>query len=154
MIINFKEISNIVEILLVEDRASDVELMQEALQGCPRNYRLHVVHNGEDALAFLHQHEPYTDVPCPDIIMLDLNLPKLNGYEVLLAIKSDPKLKLVPVIVLTTSTTPQDIVQSYELQANCCITKPADLDQFIEVIQVTLQFWLTAVALPYISINN
>ena len=151
MIINFTEVGNPAEILLVEDRTSDVELMMEALQECHRCHHLHVVRNGEEALAFLHRQGQYGNAPRPDLILLDLNLPKLNGREVLAAIKADPKLKLLPVVVLTTSTTAQDILQSYELHANCCITKPADLDQFIEVVQVTIKFWLTLVTLPLIA---
>ncbi len=142
------EVGNPADILLVEDRTSDVELMREALQECHGSYHLHVVMDGEAALAFLHQKGPYGSAPRPDLILLDLNLPKLNGREVLAAIKADPKLKLLPVVVLTTSTSSQDIIQSYELHANCCITKPADVDQFFEVVQATLKFWLTFVALP------
>ena len=142
------EVGNPADILLVEDRTSDVELMREALQECHGTYHLHVVMDGEAALAFLHQKEPYGSAPRPDLILLDLNLPKLNGREVLAAIKADPKLKLLPVVVLTTSTSAQDIIDSYELHANCCITKPADVDQFFEVVQATLKFWLTFVALP------
>ncbi len=148
MSIKFTRVSNPAEILLVEDRSSDVELMQEALHEFHMCHHLHVVRNGEEALAFLHQQGKYRNAPRPDLILLDLNLPKLNGREVLAAIKADPKLKLLPVVVLTTSTTAQDILQSYELHANCCITKPADLDQFMEVVQATINFWLNFVALP------
>ncbi len=148
VIINFIELGNPPEILVVEDRPSDVELMREALDEYHKPLHLHVVRDGEEALEFLRQQGKYENAPRPDLILLDLNLPKLNGREVLAAIKADPKLKLLPVVVLTTSTTAQDILLSYELHANCCITKPADLDQFIEVIQVTLKFWLTFVALP------
>lgn len=148
MSLNFTEVGNPAEILLVEDRASDVELMQEALHEFDRSHHLHVVRNGEEALAFLYQQGNYGKAPRPDLILLDLNLPKLNGREVLTVIKADPKLKLLPVVVLTTSTTAQDIIQSYELHANCCITKPADVDQFMEVVQATMNFWLTFVALP------
>ena len=148
MSINFTEVGNPAEILLAEDRISDVELMQEALHEFGKCHHLHVVRNGEEALAFLYQQGNYGNAPRPDLILLDLNLPKLNGREVLAAIKADPKLKLLPVVVLTTSTTAQDILQSYELHANCCITKPADLDRFIEVVQATMKFWLTFVALP------
>lgn len=148
MSINFTEVGNPAEILLVEDRTSDVELMQEALHEFDRYHHLHVVRNGEEALAFLYQQGNYGNAPRPDLILLDLNLPKLNGREVLTVIKADPKLKLLPVVVLTTSTTAQEILQSYELHANCCITKPADVDQFMEVVQATMNFWLTFVALP------
>lgn len=122
--------------------------MREVLQEYPRPHHLHVVRNGEEALAFLSRQGKYGNAPRPDLIFLDLNLPKLNGHEVLAAIKSDQKLKSLPVVVLTTSTTAKDILKSYELQANCYIVKPVDLDQFIEVVQVTMKFWLTFVALP------
>ncbi len=148
MSINLTKVGNPAEILLIEDRTSDVELMREALEECHRRHHLHVVRNGEEALAFLHQQGKYSSAPRPDLILLDLNLPKLNGREVLAAIKADPQLKLLPVVVLTTSTTARDILQSYELHANCCITKPADLDRFIEVVQMTVKFWLTFVTLP------
>ena len=142
------QVGNPAEILLVEDRISDVELMEEALHEFHGHHHLHVVRNGEEALAFLYQQGKYRNAPCPDLILLDLNLPKLNGREVLAVIKTDPTLKRLPVVVLTTSTTAQDILQSYELHANCFITKPADLDQFMEVVQATMNFWLTFVALP------
>lgn len=148
MFVNLLKVSNSADILLVEDRNSDIELMREALQECHRSPRLHVVRNGEDALAFLRRQGKYTNAPRPDLILLDLNLPKLNGHEVLAVIKGDPKLKSLPVVVLTTSTTPKDIRQSYDLQANCYITKPVDLDQFIEVVQITVDFWLSLVTLP------
>lgn len=145
---NCVAVNNSPEILLVEDRSSDVELLMEALQECHESYRLHVVRNGEEALAFLHRQGKYRSAPCPNLMLLDLNLPKLSGLEVLATVKADPTLKLLPVIVLTTSTIPQHILQSYALHANCCITKSADLDQFIETVQVTIKFWLTVVALP------
>ncbi len=148
MIINLIEVGNPAEILLVEDRAGDVELMKEALQECHKPSHLHVVRNGEEALAFLYRQGKYSSVPRPDLIFLDLNLPKLSGHEVLAVIKSDPFLKSTPVVVLTTSATPKDILKSYELYANCCITKPGDLDKFIEAVQATIKFWLTVVALP------
>jgi CheY-like chemotaxis protein len=147
------EAGNPAEILLVEDRTSDVELMKEALQECHSCHHLHVVRNGEEALAFLYRQGKYERAPRPHLILLDLNLPRLSGHEVLAAIKADPILKLLPVVVLTTSTTAQDILQSYELHANCCITKPADIDQFIEVVQVTLNFWLSFVSLPLATDN-
>lgn len=148
MVINLFKVSKPAEILLVEDRNSEADLMREILQECHYCHRLHVVRNGEEALAFLHRQGKYESAPRPDLILLDLNLPRLNGHEVLAEIKADPILKFLPVVVLTTSTTTQDILQSYALQANCCITKPADLDRFIEVVQVTVKFWLTFAALP------
>lgn len=148
MFVNLFKVSNLADILLIEDRNSDIDLMREALQECDKPHRLHVVRNGEEALAFLRRQDKYTTAPRPDLILLDLNLPKLNGHEVLSVIKADPNLKFLPVVVLSTSTTPQDIRQSYELQANCYITKPVDLDQFIEVVQITVDFWLSLVTLP------
>lgn len=148
MFVNLFKVSNPAEILLIEDRNSDIELMAEALQECDKPHHLHVVKNGEDALAFLHRQGKYISAPRPDLILLDLNLPKLNGHEVLAIIKADPQLKFLPVVVLTTSASPQDIRQSYELQANCYITKPADLDQFMEVVKITVDFWLSLVTLP------
>lgn len=122
--------------------------MREALQEFQPRYQLHVVTDGEAALAFLKQEGKYKRAPRPDLILLDLNLPKLNGRELLSVIKADPQLKLLPVVVLTTSANTQDILQSYALHANCCITKPGDLDQFIEAVQITIKFWLTIAALP------
>lgn len=142
------EHNRVAEILLAEDRASEAELMREVLDECHRSYHLHVVNNGEEVLTFLYRQGKYRDAPRPDLILLDLNLPKLNGHEVLEAIKSDSQLQFIPVVVLTTSTTPQEIRQSYALHANCCITKPTDLDEFIEVMEKTLQFWLLLVTLP------
>ena len=138
-------------ILLVEDRISEVDLMQEALQECERAYHLYVVRNGEEALAFLRQQGKYECVPHPDLILLDLNLPKLNGCEVLAEIKTDPKLKFLPVVVFTTSTADWDILKSYDLQANCYIIKPAELEQFFEVVKNTMKFWLSFASLPFIS---
>ncbi len=151
MILSLIQLDNPAEILLVEDRTSDVELMREALEECDVYHRLHVVRNGEEALAFLHQQGKYQSAPRPNLILLDLNLPRLNGHEVLAVIKTDPTLKFLPVVILTTSTTPRDIYQSYALQANCCIIKPTDLDEFIELIKLTIQFWLSSVTLPLTS---
>ncbi len=139
---------HLVEILLVEDNEGDVRLTREALkEGRIRN-RLHVVSDGEQALAFLHKEDDYSDVPRPDLILLDLNLPRLDGREVLSAIKNDPALKQIPVVVLTSSRTEQDLLRAYDLHANCFITKPVEFDEFIDVVRSIEDFWLTIVVLP------
>jgi len=138
----------VVEILLVEDNPGDVRLTQEALsEGKVRN-RVHVVMDGEAAMAFLRREGEYADVPLPDLILLDLNLPKKDGREVLREIKEDENLKHIPVVVLTTSSADEDILRSYNLHANCYITKPIDFDRFIYVVRSIEDFWLTIVRLP------
>ncbi len=139
---------NPVEILLVEDNPGDVRLTREALKEAKVRNNLYVVGDGEKALAFLHQEGEFKDAPRPDIIMLDLNLPKKNGQEVLAEIKSDPSLRRIPVVILTTSKAEEDILRSYDLHANCYITKPVDFEQFIKVVQSIEEFWLTVVRLP------
>jgi CheY-like chemotaxis protein len=137
-----------VEILLVEDNPGDVRLTQEAFkEGKVRN-NLHVAMDGVEAMAFLRREGKYADAVRPDIILLDLNLPKKDGREVLAEIKGDLELKRIPVVVLTTSEAEQDILRAYGLHANCYITKPVDLDQFMSVIQSIEDFWLTIVKLP------
>lgn len=141
-------IGRAVEILLVEDNPGDVRLTREALkEGKIRNH-LHVAADGVEALAFLRREGVHADAPRPDIILLDLNLPRKNGREVLEEIKEDPQLRQVPVVVLTTSEAEQDIVRAYTLHANCYISKPVDLEQFITVIRSIEDFWLTVVKLP------
>lgn len=137
-----------VEILLVEDSPSDAELTQEALSNGKVLNNLHHVEDGVEALAFLYRQGKYTTVPRPDLILLDLNLPKKDGYEVLEQIKKDLSLKRIPVIILTTSSADDDILKTYELHGNCYITKPMNLDQFIRVIKLIELFWLTVVKLP------
>lgn len=137
-----------IEILLVEDNPGDVRLTQEALKEGRITNRLHVVDDGEKALVFLRQEGEYADSPRPDIILLDLNLPKKDGRQVLAEIKSDPQLRRIPVVVLTTSKAEEDILRSYDLHANCYITKPVDLDQFLGVVRSIEDFWLTVVKLP------
>lgn len=137
-----------VEILLVEDSQDDVELMVEALKEGKVWHNLSVCEDGVDALDFLRRQGKYGDAPRPDMILLDLNLPKKDGRQVLEEIKADESLKLIPVIVLTTSKAEQDIIKTYKLHANCYITKPVDLDQFITVIKAVEDFWLTVVRLP------
>jgi len=137
-----------IEILLVEDNPGDVRLTQEVLNDGKVRNNMSVVKDGVDAVSFLQQTGEYADAPRPDIVLLDLNLPKKDGREVLAEIKADPDLKNIPVVVLTTSGAEQDIVKAYDLHANCYITKPVDLDQFIRVIRSIEDFWLTIVKLP------
>jgi len=143
-----QQIGHPIEILLVEDNPGDVRLTIEALKDGKVYNNLHVAKNGVEALAFLHQTGQYAQVPRPDLILLDLNLPKKDGREVLTEIKADPKLKQIPVIILTTSDTDEDILKTYELHANSFVTKPVDLEQFIKVIKAIEDFWLTVVKLP------
>lgn len=136
------------EILLIEDSPSDADLAREVLgQGKILN-NLHFVEDGVEAIKFLRRKEPYLRVPRPDLILLDLHLPKKSGIEVLEEIKTDPKLKLIPVVILSTSAAPEDIFKSYSLHANCYITKPVDLVQFTKVVRLIEEFWLAAVKLP------
>ncbi|MBY0432421.1 MAG: response regulator [Rhodospirillales bacterium] len=137
-----------VDILLVEDNPGDARLAVEALKEGRVLNRLHVVPDGVEAMRFLRQEEPYAEVPRPHVILLDLNLPRKDGRQVLAEIKSDPALKRIPVVVLTTSQAEQDIARSYDLHANCYIAKPVDLDQFITVIKAIEDFWCTIVKLP------
>ena len=137
-----------VEILLVEDNPGDVRLIQEAIKENKMLNNLSIVWDGVEAMAFLRREDGYADAVRPDLILLDLNLPRKDGREVLAEIKQDPELKRIPVVVLTTSAAEQDIVNSYNLQANCYITKPVDLDQFIVIVKTIEDFWLTIVKLP------
>jgi CheY-like chemotaxis protein len=137
-----------IEILLVEDNPGDVRLTVEALNDARVSNRLHLVKDGVEALQFLRREGGFGEVPRPDVILLDLNLPKKDGREVLAEIKSDEDLRRIPVVVLTTSSSEQDILRSYDLHANCYITKPVDLDQFIAVVRGIEDFWLTVVKLP------
>lgn len=137
-----------VDILLVEDNPGDVRLTRETLKENKIHTRLHVVQDGMEALAFLRKEGPYAGVPRPDLILLDLNLPRLDGREVLAHIKNDPRLKPIPVIVLTTSDADHDIFEAYSLQANCYVIKPVGLDQFLATVKAVEEFWLTIVALP------
>jgi len=137
-----------VEILLVEDNPGDVRLTREALkEGKVRN-NLHVVEDGVEAMAFLRRADRYADTVRPDMVLLDLNLPRKGGREVLAEIKTDEDLMRIPVVILTTSKAEEDILRSYNSHANCYITKPVDLDQFIKVVQATENFWFTIVTLP------
>jgi len=137
-----------VEILLVEDNPGDVRLTMEAFKEGKIYHNLRVAGDGEEALAQLRREGAHAEHPLPDLILLDLNLPKKNGSEVLHAIKRDEALKRIPVVILTTSAAEQDVVKAYDLHANCYITKPVDLDQFITIIKSIESFWLTVVKLP------
>lgn len=137
-----------IEILLVEDSPSDADLTEEALSDGKVLNNLHWVEDGVEALAFLRRQGKHANAPRPDLILLDLNLPKKDGREVLAEIKADPKLKRIPAIVLTTSAAERDILKTYELNANCYVTKPIDLDQFISAVKLIEQFWLALVKLP------
>ena len=140
-----------VEILLVEDNTDDVTLTQEALDAGKVSNNLSVAWDGVEALQYLNREGPYADAPEPDIILFDLNLPKKDGREVLAEIKSDERLKHIPVVVLTTSQAEQDILKSYRLHASCYVTKPVDFDEFIEIVQSIEDFWFTIVKLPSAS---
>jgi CheY-like chemotaxis protein len=137
-----------IDILLVEDNPGDVRLTIEALKDGKVRNRLSVAPDGVEAMAFLRQEGKYAGAPRPDLILLDLNLPKKDGREVLAEIKADERLRQIPVVVLTTSSSEQDILHSYDLHANCYIPKPVDLDQFIDVVRGIENFWLTVVRLP------
>lgn len=137
-----------IEILLVEDDAGDVRLTLEALKSAKVLNHLSVAEDGVKALAFLHRQGEYAQAPFPDLILLDLNLPRKDGRAVLTEIKADPDLKRIPVVVLTTSRAERDILESYNGYANCYITKPVDLKQFLAVVQAIDDFWLTIVNLP------
>jgi len=137
-----------IEILLVEDSPSDTDLTLEALKDFKVRNHVSVVEDGVLALQFLRRQGPYAEAPRPDLIMLDLNLPRKDGREVLAEIKKDDNLRLIPVVVLTTSRADQDILRSYQLNANCYITKPVDFNQFLEVVRSIEAFWLFVVTLP------
>ena len=137
-----------IKILLVEDNPGDVRLTQEALVDAKVHNQMFVVGDGVEALAFLRKEGEYRDTPQPDLILLDLNLPRKDGREVLAEIKEDQHLRRIPVVVLTTSTEERDVVKAYNSHANCYINKPVDLDQFINVIKTIEGFWLSIVKLP------
>ena len=137
-----------IEILLVEDNPGDVRLTIEALRESKVRNHLSVARDGVEALAFLRSEGAHAEAIRPDLILLDLNLPRKDGREVLAEVKADPDLKTIPVVILTTSRAEQDVLRSYELQANCYISKPVDLDQFMTVVKSIEDFWLTIVTLP------
>jgi CheY-like chemotaxis protein len=137
-----------IEILLVEDSSTDVLLAEEALLHAKISNTLHVVKDGVEAMAFLRMQGKYAQVPRPDLVLLDLNLPRKDGREVLAELKADSNLRSIPVVVLTTSKTQEDVLAAYDLHANCYITKPVDFEQFANVILAIDQFWFTVVTLP------
>jgi two-component system response regulator len=137
-----------IEILLVEDSPGDVQLTVEALRDARVHNTLHVTIDGEEAMAFLRREGKYKDVPRPDLVLLDLNLPRKSGREVLAEIKGDPDLRRIPVVILSTSENPDDIGAAYDLAANSYVTKPADLDQFIAAVRGIDSFWLALAKLP------
>lgn len=135
-------------ILLVEDNEADIRLTREGIKEAKIKNDLHVVRDGEDALQFLRKKGAYQDVPTPDLVLLDLNLPKKDGRQVLEEIKTDEQLKFIPVVVLTSSQAEKDILESYSLHANCYVTKPMGLNQFVEVIKSIEDFWISIDKLP------
>jgi len=139
---------HIVEILLVEDNPGDADLARETLLNSKIKNNLHVVNDGEKAMQFLRKEHPYDSMPRPDIILLDLNLPRKDGREVLAEIKQDDHLKRIPVVILTSSKADEDVIRSYNLHANCYISKPLDFKQFTKVVHSIENFWLTIVRLP------
>ena len=139
---------NHVDILLVEDSPADVLITREAFAEFRLTNTLHVVEDGVEALAFLNQDGKYASVPHPDLILLDLNLPRKNGREVLVEIKADPRFKSIPVVILTTSHSEQDVLQAYDQHANCYIVKPVRFDNFVEAMKSIRQFWFSVVTLP------
>ena len=137
-----------IEILLVEDNPGDADLAREALEGSKFNNILNVVDDGEKAMEYLRRDGLYAEVSRPDLILLDLNIPKKDGRQVLAEIKEDDNLKRIPVVILTTSRAEEDVIKSYNLHCNCYITKPIDLNQFLSVVRSIEDFWLSIVVLP------
>jgi CheY-like chemotaxis protein len=137
-----------IEVLLVEDDPGDVLMTREAFEDYKVTNQLHVVQDGAEAMAFLRQEGEYAGVPRPDLVLLDLNLPRMDGREVLQAIKSDPELASIPVVVLTTSEAEEDVLRSYSLHANAYVTKPVDFERFIDVVRRIDDFFVTVVRLP------
>lgn len=140
--------AQIIEVLLVEDSPADARLTQEAFRDGKIRNNLTVVTDGAAAMSYLRREPPYESAARPDLVLLDLNLPKIDGREVLRRIKTDPALKSIPVVVLTTSEADEDVAKAYEFHANCYIRKPVDLDSFLRIVSVVENFWLTVVKLP------
>lgn len=140
-----------IEILLVEDNPGDARLAVEALKDSKVHNNLYHVKDGVEAMRFLRRQAEYADAPLPDLVLLDLNLPRKDGHEVLKEMKGDAKLRLIPVVVLTTSAAERDLIKSYNLHANAYVVKPMSLDQFVEVVQAIEEFWLSIVRLPRVS---
>ena len=137
-----------IDILMVEDDPGDVRLTREALKGSKLLHSLNVVEDGVAALDYLHKVAPYEQAVRPDIVLLDLNLPKKDGREVLAAMKQDATLRAIPVVILTTSQAEEDVLRAYNLNANCYVTKPVDFDQFMRIVRTIEEFWLNVVTLP------
>lgn len=137
-----------IEVLLVEDSPGDVRLTREAFRDADVSIRLHVASDGVEAMAFLRRQDEHIHAPRPDLILLDLNLPRMDGREVLAQVKEDPNLKTIPTVILTTSEAEADIMKSYELQANAYLSKPVQLDAFESLVNSIKDFWLTRVKLP------
>jgi CheY-like chemotaxis protein len=142
------EVEREIQVLLVEDDPGDVLMTREAFEDYKVHNQLHVVNDGEQAMAFLRQEGEYADLPRPDLVLLDLNLPRMDGRQVLDAIKSDPELSSIPVVVLTTSEAEDDVLRSYSLHANAYVTKPVDFERFINVVRQIDDFFVTVVRLP------
>jgi chemotaxis family two-component system response regulator Rcp1 len=142
------EILEAIQVLLIEDGPGDVRLMQEALRATHPSVELHVARDGLEAMAFLRRGAARAHAPRPDLIILDLNLPKMDGRDVLICIKEDARLKTIPVVVLTISDAPEDVEKCYRLQANCYLTKPSQLDEFENLVKSIHEFWLKKVKLP------
>ncbi len=138
-----------IEVLLVEDSLGDIRLTLEAFKGANPSINLHVAMDGVEAMAYLLRQDAHSEAPRPDLILLDLNLPKMDGREVLARIKRDQTLRSIPTVILTTSDMHDDIVKSYQLQANCFLTKPVQLDEFESLIRNVNEFWLTQAKLPH-----
>jgi CheY-like chemotaxis protein len=145
---NPTQLTRPIEILLVEDNPGDVELTREAIENSKLLNKMRVVEDGEAALAFLRREGSYAGAPRPDLILLDLNLPKMDGRELLAEIKADEDLRRIPVVVLTTSRAEEDVLKSYNLYANCYITKPIGFNEFVKVVKAIKEFWLHIVLLP------
>ncbi|MEQ8464414.1 response regulator [Coleofasciculus sp. E1-EBD-02] len=148
MTLTFMKTIRPIEILLVEDSPSDADLTVDAFSDARVLNNLHWVEDGVEALTFLRRQGQYSDVPRPDLILLDLNMPKKDGREVLAEIKADSQLKRIPVIILTTSAAERDVLKTYELNGNCYVTKPIDVEQFMSVVKIIEAFWLAVVQLP------
>jgi CheY-like chemotaxis protein len=137
-----------IEILLIEDNPGDARLTQEAMRAAKMTNVLHIVEDGVQAMEFLRQRSRFKDAPRPDLILLDLNLPKKDGRAVLAEVKADPDLRRIPVVVLTTSRSEEDVMQAYDMHANAYVTKPVNLDQFMRIVALIDEFWLKVVTLP------
>lgn len=140
--------NQLVEILMGEDSPTDLAIAQEAIKSSKLLNRLHTVSNGEEVLAFLRREEPFAGAPVPDLILLDVNMPRKSGLEVLAEIKEHPRWKNIPVVILTASTAERDVIKAYEHHANCYIVKPVDFERFVEVVRTIENFWFTVVKLP------